>query len=111
MSVAQDLKRRNRLDVSKRRAAEERDAMHFLLAGHDAHLERCIFDDTCSRDYNSKPYAQTVGWVEGVPHVISRRQKAMPAGEDIYVGTGIGALYGLGGEQHLWTLAGWNVKS
>jgi hypothetical protein len=93
VSVAAELKRRNRLEVSKRRAAEERDAMHFLLSGHDAHLERCIFPDTCSRDYDPRP----------VP-------EATPADERMYVGTGIGALYGLGGEQHLYTLAGWNVR-
>jgi hypothetical protein len=94
MSTFAELKRRNRLEVSKRRAAEERDAIHFLLSGHDAHAERCIFTEKCSREYDAMPYAE-----------------AALTNEHDYVDTGIGALYGLGGEQHLWTLAGWNVKS
>ena len=35
----------------------------------------------------------------------------VPDDEQMYVDTGIGALYGLGGSHHLWQLAGWTLTS
>ena len=104
MSAEVEIKRRNRLEVSKRRAAEERDAIHFLLAGHDAHLAKgCIHDDPCSRDYETDPPDPRV-------EAVACTGITAPTPESDYVGTGIGFLYGLGGDEHAWQMAGWNVR-
>jgi hypothetical protein len=85
---------RNGLERDKRRTAELHDALHFLTHDLEAHKEVCIFeDDPCTRTYDPLPYAE-----------------ARPVPEHDYVGTGIGLLYGLGGEEHAWQLAGWNVR-
>lgn len=89
---------RNAKDAQLQRDREQADRLHFLVYGHDEHLARevdgelvgCICDEPCSRDY-----------------VIDEPLDD----ENLYVGTGIGLLYGLGGEQHAWQLAGWNVRS
>lgn len=74
-------------DAAKRRALEIVDAADFLLRGEAEH--QCALDPPCTRDYEPGE---------------------RPADERMYRGTGIGALFGLGGEQHLWQLAGWNVR-
>lgn len=92
---------RNAKDAALRRGREQADRLHFLVYGHDEHHSRvhvdgqvgCLCDEPCSRNYDPLPYPE-----------------AALTNENDYVGTGIGLLYGLGGEQHAWQLAGWNVR-
>lgn len=79
--------KRNRERTTKERHAAEMDAFAFLTLDHDA------YEGDLNRNYDPMPYPE-----------------ARPTPEDWYVGTGIGLLYGLGGEQHAWQLAGWNVR-
>lgn len=108
-----EARRQRALAVAKRRGQEKACAWDFLITGDRRvpHAKFCAFpDDPCSRAYSTVPYRQTVGWVDDVPTIVSARQKSLPAGEEMYEGTGIGALYGIrGSEQHLWQLAGWNL--
>lgn len=96
MGLSADRARTRRfLEVEAQRSHEQADALDFLVYGDDdgRHTERCLFqDEPCSRTYDPLPFPD-----------------AAPTPAAWYVGTGIGALYGLGGEQHLWQLAGWNV--
>ena len=73
-------------EVEKQRGMERFEAAVFLTTPHDS------YEGEISRTYDPMPYAE-----------------AAPTPEQDYVGTGIGFLYGLGGEQHAWQLAGWNI--
>ncbi len=77
----------NRLRTNKARHAAEMDAFAFLT------LDREAYEGGLNRNYDPMPYPE-----------------AGPTPESDYVGTGIGLLYGLGGEAHAWQLAGWNVR-
>lgn len=85
-----DVVKRNRERTTKERHAAEMDAFAFLTQERDTYRES---GGELDRDYDPMPYPE-----------------AMPTPESDYVGTGIGLLYGLGGEQHAWQLAGWNVR-
>lgn len=93
------LRERNLEHARQRRGLEQADALHFLVYGHDEHVERgCVFQEEggerCSRDYDPRPYPE-----------------AALTNPNDYVGTGLGALYGLPGwERFVWELAGWNVS-
>jgi len=77
----------NRLRTNKERHAAEIDAFLFLTVDHE------VYRGKLNRNYDPTPYPE-----------------ARPTPEDWYDGTGIGLLYGLGGEAHAWQLAGWNVR-
>lgn len=131
MTLAVANRTRLAVDQIAARNAEANCALDFLVYGDDEergrHADRCVCSPPCSRDYDPLPYRQTAGWTEGVPRLITRRTKALPAGEDMYRGTGIGALYGLGMESTTFftddddvthvlarsfapDLAGWNLR-
>ena len=95
MTEAQAVARRARAERARRRRADEAlCARDFLTWGdvRGAHADFCLFvaegEPPCSRHYDPGP---------------------PPEDEYLYEGTGIGALYGLGGERHLWQLAGWTL--
>lgn len=88
-------------EVRKRRNLEAACALDFLVYGDDEkrgpHAERCVHAsaglDPCSRYYDPLPYP------EAAPE------------PGLYEGTGIGALYGVpGGEHLLGQMAGWNLN-
>lgn len=104
-----DVVRRNRDRSTKERHAAEMEAYAFLTTEHDA------YEGELTRDYDPFDLNGTYD-----PH-------AMPTPEADYVGTGIGALYGLGMESDSIVhdregnetvsrrsfapdLAGWNVR-
>ncbi len=100
-------------DAAEKAAAREAEAAcrRDFLRRPD-HEKRCICSPPCSRDYDPLPYPKTVAHAfTEHPAVISARQKALPAGDALYEGTGIGALYGgrMSAAQAA-SLAGWNIK-
>jgi hypothetical protein len=92
-----DVVARSKKAAYERRQAEGACALHFLVYGDEdtPHRERCLFAregrDPCSRTYDPLPAGTE------------------PPDPRLYAGTGIGLLYGMGGESHAWQLAGWNL--
>jgi hypothetical protein len=93
--TVQEARRHRLLANQKRRLAEQSCAADFLRFGDErgVHAKRCVFgaSDPCRREYD--PFEDG-----GAPD------------PRMYEGTGIGMLYGFGGEMHAWQLAGWNIK-
>lgn len=101
-----EVARRARADeVAERRNREAACALDFRVYGdgepsrafgHDvrpiAHAERCVCDEPCSRTYD--------------PRSLDSME---PDPADWYVGTGIGALYGIGGVEPLTSIDGWTI--
>lgn len=83
------LREQNARHARRQREVEILDRFQFALYGED---HECRLDDPCSRDYDPLPYP------EATPHPTDR-----------YVGTGVGALYGLSGDRFADELAGWRL--
>lgn len=125
--AASDVRARMFEEHAEQRNREAACALDFRVYGEETHAERCICKPRCSLDYDPLPYPATYSLADGMPSVITARDKALPAGDALYRGTGIGALYGLGmetltsgvmrdGVNYIVTrsfapyLAGWNLR-
>lgn len=96
-------------EADKERARDAERLCRYDFLTRPDHEERCICDPPCSRDYDPQPYRKTVNLLTYA--VTSSRQLALPAGDAMYRGTGIGALYGGPMDEHqAASLAGWNIK-
>lgn len=82
-----ELRAKHAAEIARRRSDEQACALDFLVYGDEGdHADNCVHalagGEPCSRDYDLWP----------VP-------EAEPTPSSMYVGTGIGALYGLGYES------------
>lgn len=98
---AAEARRMRALEVDKRRAEERADAYRFLLTGE-------ALDDAPFASFIDRGRGE---FAEACSLVYDIGETVPPLDEQMYVGTGIGLLYGLGGEAHAWQLAGWNVRA
>lgn len=72
---------------------EQMDSANYWLFTGEQSAVKPSYGKEWNRDYNPMPYPE-----------------AKPEDVDLYLDTGIAALYGWeGGEEHVWQLAGWNL--
>jgi hypothetical protein len=107
------LKQRRAAELAARRLGQQACAASFLLDGEEGHARVCVHAlagaEACARVYNPTPEPAIKSQAGRV--IVTPRQRALPAGEALYAGTGIGALYGLPGTtRFLHQLAGWEVS-
>lgn len=86
----QEGREQRKYELARRRASQQRDALHFLFTGQSRGIPP--YGKEWNREYNPWPYPE-----------------AKPDPYE-YEDTGVGAIYGFDGSQrHMWQLAGWSI--